>query len=320
MAVPVLITGTPNRFIRAAAEAAFEVHDLCAAADREALLRDVGPRIRGIVNCGATPKDLMDRLPALEIVSHFGVGYDPIDVRAAAARGIVVTNTPEVLTEEVADTAFGLLLMTVRELSAAERWLRAGNWVSKGPYPLTRGSLRNRTMGILGYGRIGQAIARRGEACGLKIAYHSRRPVEGAEHPYYVSAKALAAAVDILMIVLPGGAATQHLVEAAVIEALGPEGVLINVGRGSVLDEAALVAALEAGKILGAGLDVFESEPEVHPGLMKRDDVVLLPHVASASEATRGAMAALQLENLVAWFEGRRPPTPVPETPLPTGR
>ncbi len=320
MPVPVLITGKPNRFIREGIETHFEAHDLDSAADPEALLAEVGPRILGIANCGATPKELIDRLPALEIVCHFGVGYDPIDTAAAAARGVVVTNTPDVLTDEVADTAMGLLLMTVRELSAAERWLRAGRWVKEGPYPLTRGSVRGRTMGILGYGRIGQAIARRGEGFGLKIAYHSRRKVEGAPHPWYPNARALAEAVDILMIVLPGGAATTHLVDAPVIEAVGPEGFIINIGRGSVLDEAALVAALEAGKILGAGLDVFENEPEVHPGLMTRDDVVLLPHVASASEKTRGDMAALQVANLVSWFEGKGPVTPVPETPVPAVR
>jgi lactate dehydrogenase-like 2-hydroxyacid dehydrogenase len=320
MSVAVLITGSPNRFITENLHRSFEVHRLPDGPEAEALLAEVGPRIRGIANCSATPRSLMDRLPALEIVSHFGVGYDPIDVTAAAERGIVVTNTPDVLTEEVADTALGLLLMTVRELSAAERWLRAGRWIAEGPYPLTRGSLRGRRLGILGYGRIGQAIARRAEAFGLEIAYHSRRPVEGASHAYYPTPVALAEAVDTLMVVLPGGASTQHLVGREVIEALGPTGILINVGRGSVVDEAALADALAAGKILSAGLDVFEREPQVHPGLMERDNVVLLPHVASASEHTRGAMAALQVENLVAWFSGRRPPTPVPETPLPAGR
>lgn len=321
MSVPILITGSPNHLIRKALEGSFtELHDLGAAADPDALLAEVAPRIRGIANCGATPRSLMDRLPALEIVSHFGVGYDPIDTTAAAERGIVVTNTPEVLTDEVADTALGLLLMTVRELSAAERWLRAGRWVAEGPYRLTPGSLRGRTMGILGYGRIGQAIARRGESFGLKIAYHSRRPVDGSPHAYHPTPVDLARAVDILMIVLPGGAATQHLVNAEVIEAVGPHGFVINIGRGSVVDEPALVAALEAGKILGAGLDVFENEPQVHPGLMTREDVVLLPHVASASEHTRGDMAALQVGNLVSWFEGKGAITPVPETPVPAGR
>jgi lactate dehydrogenase-like 2-hydroxyacid dehydrogenase len=320
MAVPILVTGAPNRFILGKLRETFDVHLLDEVGDRESFLDTVGQTIRGIANCSATPRSLMERLPSLEIVSHFGVGYDPIDVVAAAERGVVVTNTPDVLTDEVADTALGLLLMTVRELSAAERWLRAGRWVEEGPYPLTRASLRGRTMGILGYGRIGQAIARRGEACGLKIAYHSRRRVEGAPYPWHPDATALAEAVDILMVVLPGDAATRHLVDAGVLKALGPEGILINVGRGSVVDESALVAALEAGHILSAGLDVFEDEPNVHPGLTAREDVVLLPHVASASEATRGAMAALQVENLVSWFAGRRPPTPVPETPLPAGR
>lgn len=315
----ILTTGRPNALVRARLAAAFDVHHLDEAPDREALLAAVGPRVRGLASTGhaGVGADLMDRLPALEIVAHFGVGYDPVDVGAAAARGVVVTNTPDVLTEEVADTAFGLLLATVRELPAAEAWLRAGRWEKDGPYPLTRGSLRGRSLGIVGLGRIGRAIARRAEAFGLPVAYHSRRPVADVAYRWYPSAVDLAAAVDTLMIVAPGGAETRHMIGPAVFDALGPEGVLVNVGRGSVVDEAGLVEALRSGRILAAGLDVFEDEPRVHPGLLDLPRVVLLPHVGSASVATRDAMGALQVDNLEAWFAGRTPPTPVPETPVP---
>src|SRR5690606_14020143 len=199
-----------------------------------------------------------------------------VDTARAAERGIVVTNTPDVLTEEVADTAMGLLIMTVRELSAAERYLRAGEWARRGAYPLTRGSLVGRSMGILGLGRIGHAIARRAVACGLRLAYCGRRRQADVSWPYYADLTAMARDVDILMVVAPGGPETHHLVNAEVLEALGPEGFLINIGRGSVVDEAALIAALRAGRILGAGLDVFEKEPQVPQALMELERVVLL--------------------------------------------
>lgn len=304
MPVPLLITGKPMPIVRDLAGRHFEIRT------------EPGPGIRAVASCGATSAAVIDALPDLEIIAHFGVGYDPVDVAAAARRGVVVTNTPDVLTEEVADTTLGLLLMTVRELSAAERWLRAGCWESEGPYPVTRGSLRGRKAGILGLGRIGRAIATRLEAFGLPIAYHSRNPVPDVAYDYFGSPVDLAAAVDTLIVVIPGGAATRHVVDARVLEALGPEGVLISVGRGSTVDEAALVDALAAGTILGAGLDVFEDEPRVHPGLLGLDRVVLLPHVASASTATREAMGRLQIDNLIAWFDGRPPLTPVPETPV----
>lgn len=305
MPVPLLITGKPMPFVRALAERHFEIRT------------EPGPGIRAVASCGGADAALIAALPDLEIVAHFGVGYDPVDVAAAAARGVVVTNTPDVLTDEVADTTLGLLVMTVRELSAAERWLRAGRWESEGPYPITRGSLRGRKAGILGLGRIGRAIATRLEAFGLSVAYHSRNRVPDVGYDYHGSAESLAAAVDTLIVVAPGGAATRHMVDARVLDALGPEGVLVSVGRGSVVDEAALVDALASGRILAAGLDVYEDEPRVHPGLLTLDRVVLLPHVASASVATREAMGRLQIDNLLAWFDGRRPLTPVAETPVP---
>ncbi len=315
----VLMTGNPQPIVRERLAAAFELITVSHGQDFAAAIGDAGPRIRGLASGGhfLHGGPLFDLLPALEIVAHFGVGYDPVDVREAARRGIVVTNTPDVLTEEVADTALGLLLMTVRELSAAERWLRAGHWETKGPYPLTPGSLVGRSLGIVGLGRIGRAIAHRAEAFGLKVAYHTRNPVADAPYPHHATIEGLAAAVDTLMVVVPGTASTRHMINARVLDALGPRGILINVGRGSVVDEAALVDALDAGRILGAGLDVFEHEPKVHPGLLTTPRTVLLPHVGSASNATRDAMGNLQVDNLVAWFEGRAPLTPVPETPVP---
>lgn len=318
----VLVTGTPSAFVRDRLAASFDVVVPAAGADPVAALADIGPRVRAVASAGhhGVTAAMMDALPGLEIVAHFGVGYDAVDVAAAAARGVVVTNTPDVLTDEVADTAIGLLLMTVRELSAAERWLREGRWVREGAYPLTRGTLVGRTVGLLGLGRIGRAIARRLEGFGLAVHYHSRNKVADAPYPWHPSAETLAAAVDTLVVTLPGGAATERVVGARVLEALGPEGILINVGRGSVVDEPALVAALGEGRILGAGLDVFADEPHVPAALLDLPRVVVLPHVGSASTATRDRMGALQVDNLLAWFDGRPLPSPVPETPIPSRR
>lgn len=297
----------------------FTLHRLDEAADRDALLTEIGGRVRGLASFGSALVDeaLLAALPALEIVSTMAVGYDSIDAAACARAGVYVTHAPGVLTDEVADTAMGLLLMAVRELSAAERYLRAGRWQREGSYPVTRGSLKGRRLGILGLGRIGRAIAARAEPFGLAIHYHNRRPVEGVPYAYHDSLLALAEAVDTLVVVAPGGAETRHLVDASVLRALGSDGVLVNIGRGSVVDEAALAAALADGTILGAGLDVFEDEPRVHPALLDMDNVVLLPHVGSASVPTREAMAQLMIDNLVAWFDEGRVITPVPETPFP---
>jgi lactate dehydrogenase-like 2-hydroxyacid dehydrogenase len=257
----------------------------------------------------------MRRMPKLEIVANFGVGYDGIDLAYAAANGIVVTNTPDVLTEEVADTAIGLLLMTVRELSASERYLRAGEW-RKAPYPLSPGTMRDRTVGILGLGRIGMAIARRLDAMQIPVVYFSRR-ARDVPYRHYDDVERLAADVDTLIMVLPGTEETRNLVDARVLGALGPRGVVVNIGRGVSLDEKALATALRDGTILAAGLDVFAHEPEVPAELMDLPNVVLLPHVGSASVYTRDAMGKLMTDNLASWFERGRPLTPVPETPWP---
>jgi lactate dehydrogenase-like 2-hydroxyacid dehydrogenase len=297
-------------------EPKLRVHKLWEATDKPAFLAKVAPMIRGIATGGHLKTDaaLMDQFPKLEIVANFGVGYDSVDAAHAATRGVIVTNTPDVLTEEVADTALGLLLMTSREFGAAERYLRAGKWL-QGAYPLTPSTLRGKTLGIVGMGRIGKAIATRASAFGLKLAYHNRRPASDTDIQYYSSLVELAHNVDILLSVLPGGASTHHLIGKAVLEALGPQGVLINIGRGSVVDEAALVTALKEGKIHSAGLDVFETEPCFPQELAQFERVVLLPHVGSASIHTRQLMGNLCADNLLTWFENGEPVTPVAETP-----
>jgi lactate dehydrogenase-like 2-hydroxyacid dehydrogenase len=274
--------------------------------------------VRAVARGGHSPvnRAFIESLPKLEIVANFGVGYDGIDLKCAAERGIVVTNTPDVLTEEVADTALGLLLMTVRELSAAERHLRAGKWATEGPWRLTP-SLRDRTVGIVGLGRIGKAIARRLDAMNIPVVYYGRHQQADVPYAYYPSLESMAEAVDVLLVVIPGNAATANMIDAKILKALGPNGILINIGRGIVVDENALAEALKDGTILSAGLDVFAKEPLVPKALMELPNAVLLPHVGSASVHTRDAMGQLMVDNLKSWFETGRPITPVPETPVP---
>jgi lactate dehydrogenase-like 2-hydroxyacid dehydrogenase len=316
----VLQTGPMMGLIERATAEHFTVHRLHEAADREALLSKIAADVVA-VSTGShtgvkTDAALMARLPKLRIVANFGVGYDSIDMSAAAARGIIVTNTPDVLTEEVADTALGLMLMTVRELSAAERWLREGRWEREGDYRLTPASLRDRKLGMVGMGRIGEAIATRAAAFGMPIAYHSRTPKAGTPYRYVADLATLARESDILMVITPGGPATKNLIDARVLEALGPNGILINMARGSVVDEPALLAALKARTILSAGLDVFWNEPKIDPAFLALDNVVLLPHVGSASVWTRDKMGQLVADNLAALARGTPPLTPVPETPF----
>jgi lactate dehydrogenase-like 2-hydroxyacid dehydrogenase len=270
--------------------------------------------VRGIASMVPVGAALIDALPRLEIIANFGVGYDGVDTARAAAKGIMVTNTPDVLTEEVADTALGLLINAVRELPQAEKWLRAGRWLKEGAYPLTGATLRGRRAGIFGLGRIGKAIAQRLEALGMTVAYYNRNPVEGSPYAYYPSLVELAMAVDTLICVAPGGKGTEKAVNAEVLKALGPAGVFVNVGRGSSVDEDALAAALESGTIRAAGLDVFADEPNVPQRLLDAPNTCLLPHVGSASVHTRDAMADLQVDNLVSWFAEGKAITPVSET------
>lgn len=284
-------------------------------ADASLVTPELARTVRG-VSAAMTALDapFIDALPQLEIIAYFGMGYDIVDARHAAQHGVMVTNTPDVMNEEVADAAVGLLLMTVRELDKAQDWLRAGRWIDTGAYRLSPASLRGRRAGIYGLGRIGRAIAKRLEAFGLDIAYHNRSPNPDVPYTYYPSLKELAANVDTLISVAPGGASTEKAINRAVLEALGPEGILINVGRGSTVDEEALVASLADGTIMGAGLDVFADEPHVPRALLDLPNAVLLPHIASASVKTRRAVADLCVDNLVSWFARGRPLTPVAET------
>ncbi len=294
----------------------FTLHSLAEAADREAFFASLANVRAMAVTAPVEPinEALIARVPALEIIASFGVGYDHIDTAAAVNRGIVVTNTPDVLTEEVADTALGLLICTVRELPQAERYLRAGKWL-EGGYPLSRATLRNRTVGLIGMGRIGAAVARRLDAFGVPVVYHTRQPRHELPYRHYPKLLEMARDVDTLIVIVPGGPTTHHLIDAAVLDTLGPEGILINIARGSVVDEAALIEALKQRKILAAGLDVFAKEPHVPADLLAMENVVLLPHVGSASAFTREKMDQLIVDNLIAWAADKAPLTPVPETP-----
>ena len=317
--IAILIPGRLHDHAVARVGAAFDVITT-ERADASLLTEAERGRIRGIAAMTHIDAAFIDALPRLEIIANFGVGYESVDAAHAGARGIMVTNTPDVLTEEVADTALGLLLNTVRELPRAESWLREGKWKSVGAYPHTRGTLRGRKAGIFGLGRIGLAIARRLEAFGLPIAYYNRRPVEGVGYAYYPTLIELARNVDTLISVAPGGAATEKAVNAEILAALGPDGVFVNIGRGSTVDEEALAAALNEGTILGAGLDVFANEPNVPEALLRAENACLLPHVGSASQPTRRAMADLVGDNLESWFSGKGALTPVAETLHATGR
>ncbi len=275
--------------------------------------RDIAA-VRGISAFGGIDADFIDAFPNLEIIASFGVGYDSVDAAHAGARGVMVTNTPDVLTEEVADLTVALLLATLRELPRAEAWLRQGRWAREGFYRLSPLSLRGRSAGIFGLGRIGLAVAKRLQAFGVAVAYHNRRPVDGVNYAYHATLKELAGAVDTLICIAPGGAATEKAIDAEILKALGPDGVFINTGRGTTVDEAALAAALSDGTIAAAGLDVFAREPEVSQALLDAPNTVLLPHIASASAPTRRAMADLCVDNLVSWFGAGKALTPVPET------
>ena len=311
MMIPDVVVAAPLPPVTMAAlDAAFTVHRLW-----EGVSDDVLARVRGMAAstlAGPVGTALLDRLPALEIIANFGVGYDNIDISAAVARRLMVTNTAGVLDEEVADLTLGLLLATLRRIPAAERFVREGRWV-QGGFPLSP-SLRGRRVGIVGLGGIGKAIARRLEGFAVDIAWHGRSPQPDALWPRYASVETLAQACDVLIVIVPGGPATRHLIDADVLAALGPNGVLINVSRGTVVDETALIAALQSGAILAAGLDVFEHEPHIPEALLACENAVLLPHLGSASDITRAAMGQLMIDNLSAWFAEGRALSPVAET------
>ncbi|MEQ8306194.1 MAG: 2-hydroxyacid dehydrogenase [Hoeflea sp.] len=308
----VLVPGKVNPRVRERLEHELEPVFIDKA-DPELMDETARAGIRGMAAMTAISASFIDAFPNLEIIANFGVGYDAVDAAHAASAGVMVTNTPDVLTDEVADTTIGLLLNTLRELPKAEAYLRAGRWAAVGAYPLTTLTLRGRTAGIFGLGRIGLAIARRLEAFGVGIHYHTRNKREDVDYPWHETLLSLATAVDLLIVVVPGGAATDNAVDADVLDALGTDGVLISVGRGSTIDEPALIAALEQKRIAAAGLDVFADEPNVPKALIDLPNACLLPHVASASVFTRNAMADLVVDNLAAWFDGRPAITPVPE-------
>jgi len=308
----ILVTAPLPPFLYDPLKADYRCHDYHQAKDKPALLAEQGKVVRGLVQGGGTltPSSLLDALPKLELISVFGVGYDGVPVAYCKQRGIKVTNTPDVLTDDVADVALALVLMTGRGFVRANRFVQAGEWEKRGPELTTK--LSGRKVGVLGLGRIGKAIAQRVSAMGMKVAYTGRKPQQ-VPYEYVASLKALAAAVDFLVVACPGGDATRNIVNAEVLAALGKKGTLVNIARGSIVDEPALVAALKAGTIKGAGLDVFVDEPHIPADLFAMDNVVLLPHVGSATRETRQAMGDLCKANLDAYFSGKGVLTLIPE-------
>jgi lactate dehydrogenase-like 2-hydroxyacid dehydrogenase len=310
-----LLIGKVNPRVRERLTGRFDIMEL-PGAKAEDITADMASKVTGTASFNAMPASIIDALPNLDIIANFGVGYDGVDVTHAASKGIIVTNTPDVLDEEVADTTIGLLLNTLRRFPQAENYLRDGRWVKDGAYPLSPLTLRGRHIGMYGMGRIGQQIAHRLKAFNVKISYHTRSPKTDIGYDYYPTLKELATAVDTLIAIVPKTPETRHTINSEILAALGANGVLINVGRGWTVHEDDLADALERKVIAGAGLDVFEVEPCLPERLMALDTVSLLPHVASASVATRNAMADLVADNLISWFEQGRPITPVPETPF----
>ncbi len=297
--------------VEARLDASYHVHRLFQATDSANLVAAAGPRIRAIVTGGGSgaPTALVDTLPALEIIAINGIGTDAVDLQQARARGIRVTTTPDVLTDDVADMAFALMLAVARRICTGDRLVREGRWPA-GNIPLGR-KVSGKRLGILGLGRVGRAVARRAEGFGMTIAYTDLHAVEGIRYHHHSILEDLARESDVLVIAAAGGPGSRGIVGTAVLDALGPDGVLVNVARGSVVDEPALVAALTDGRLGGAGLDVFAHEPEVPPTLLGMQNVVLAPHQASATVETRRAMADLVLGNLEAHFAGREPLTAI---------
>jgi lactate dehydrogenase-like 2-hydroxyacid dehydrogenase len=318
--IDLLVHGPSKPIVNNGFSDQFVLHHFETTHDLERLTPEVAARVRGMAityNSVRGDAKTLGRFPKLEIVSAFGVGYDHVDAAYARDHDIMVTNTPDVLTEEVADIAMGLLIATLREFVKADRYLRSGLWQTQ-QFPLSVGSLRDRKVGMVGMGRIGQAIARRLDASKVPVVYHTRKPAAELSYKHYPALIEMAKAVDTLIVIVPGGAATNKMINADVMKALGPRGVIINVARGTVVDEPALIAALKSGTILAAGLDVFEREPHVPDELKAMQNVVLLPHIGSASVVTRNAMDQLVVDNLKTWFAGKAPLTPVPETPAKT--
>lgn len=295
-------------------DAAFTIHRWWEAADKDAFLAKVGPDIRAIATRGdlGASEAMIAACPKLEMISVFGVGYDSVHLPSCRARGITVSNTPDVLTDDVADLAVAMLLSLVRQVGPAEAWVRSGDWAAKGVPPLTR-KVTGTRAGILGLGTIGAAIGRRLQGFGMDIAYSARSPKPGAEAWTYIpDAVALAERSDHLFIALAATPETRHIVNARVLQALGPEGTLINISRAANVDETALLDALETGQIAGAALDVFEGEPNLNPRFLTAPNILLQPHHGSGTIETRKAMGKLTRDNLTAHFAGQPLLTPVP--------
>lgn len=302
------VSPLPPFMMNALQEADYIVHDHTHIKDPGALVK-----VTALVGTGAAvvDKKLLSMLPNVKLIAICGVGYDGVDVVAAKEKGIVVTHTPGVLTDDVADLALGLVLSIGRRIPQADRFVRNGDWVND-TFPMTR-KVSGARLGVVGMGRIGRAIAKRAAAFDMRIAYTGREAKADVPYTFYKTATALAAEVDYLVVAVPGGDGTKNLIGASVLQALGPKGYLINIARGSVVDQPVLVQALKGKAIAGAALDVFWDEPIVDPDLRHLPNVVLTPHIASATDETRQAMAALTLDNLQAFYERRALPTPVPE-------
>ena len=308
----VLIPGSIYEHVVKRVEADFELLRIDGA-DLNLLSDAQKSQIKGIASAIHLPNDFIKGLPSLEIIAHFGVGYDVIDAKFAGENNVMVCNTPDVLSEEVADTTIGLLLNTLRELPKAEAHIRNGDWVGKGNYRLTPLTMRNRTVGIYGLGRIGQEIAKRLEGFGVEIHYHTRTEKNGFSYKYHSTLLDMANAVDTLISIVPGTSATTKSINAEILSALGSDGVFVNVGRGSVADEDALIEALQNKTIAAAGLDVFENEPAVNPKLLEMPNVVALPHMGSATQEGRTAMGEKVIINIQAHLDGHSLPDRVLE-------
>lgn len=310
-----LLIGSVSERMLEKMQQGYNVTALKDLASPQAYLSEHGAAIKAVATNGhdGLPGEILAALPNLELVSGYGVGYDAVDVDALLARNIILTHTPNVLNNDVANTAVLLMLALSRQLLRDDHWARSGDWATNGAPPLTR-SIEGTTIGMLGMGRIGQTIAEKMQAAfGCKVLYHARNAKPELPYEHVASLQDMAARVDYLVVITPGGAATQHLVNADVLKALGPAGSLVNVARGSVVDEQALITALEQGVIASAGLDVFEQEPKIPAPLAKLENVILLPHVGSATVETRQAMGDLVTDNLQHYQQAGKVISPVPE-------
>jgi hydroxypyruvate reductase len=309
----ILLIAALPAFLNEALAKHFTLIDYVAAADKDALLQAQATEITAVVMGGGTitTGEFLDKLPNLRCISVFGVGYDGVPIAYCKARGLLVGHTPDVLSDEVADTAMSLMLMCARQLPAAQSFVEQGKWL-QGQYPLTR-SVHHSRVGIVGLGRIGKTLAKRCEGFDMVVCYHGRHKQADVDFTYYPSLVEMARAVDFLVVITPGGAGTQHLVNAEVLQALGSAGFLVNVARGSVVDEAALITAINNNTIAGAGLDVFDKEPQVPQALMGRANVVLTPHIASATQETRNAMGQRVVDNLTSYFATAKMVSLIPE-------